>query len=322
MTRKPFAVSNGRPASKFAAASTSPKPKIVLLNKSAPVVANSKPAEPETVKASCGDELAAKLGLENAEKPAEPIANAGNAEGARKGWLTRKGGMREDHHYVDEAGQAKTKLTIQGQQDGQKDIELHLPTATVDAIKSGKWEENKDWSKHAGSENFHTIHGYTPTAEHRAKYPKGSEADKHNAEIGQAVARANAYYVRSRDYDKNEHPHKILKAKAEELLARVHGEMHGKRKAAQAAHDASAPVANRGYHALLNSFRAGALLNYVSRDADVDDLDDEEVIELAGRYAAEGDTMPDDLVERLEEIMSNREQGTEAVANRNITRFK
>ena len=408
MTRKPFAVSNGRPASKFAEASTSPKPKIVLLNGKpcgGGFISDDKECKSGVGSSVSDDDNRAIVGspayrkfmeegdakgynakelvkyrsaesgdyhAERAEKAKDDgekirrhgeaaahyeqaakddptnasiyrekadkhwkehkrldslhnhksVANAGNSEGAHKGWLTRKGGMREDHNYVDEAGVPKTKLTIQAQQDGQKDIEVHLPTATLDAIKSGKWEANKDWSKHAGSENFHVVHGYNPVGDYRQKYAKGSESDKHNSNVGRDIGRANSYYMRARDYDKSELPHKVLTAKAEEALAAVHGEHHPKRKAAEAAHAAMQPVGNRAYHSLLNSFKAGAILNYVSRDADVDDLDDDEVIELAGEYAASGDTMPDDLLERLEEIMSNREQGTEAIANRNVTRFK
>lgn len=241
--------------------------------------------------------LANKLAA--ATKPADAIPNAGNSEGAHAGWLTRRGGVRVDEEFNHEDGSGKhVKLTIQGQNDGQKNIELNLPKDVHAAIAAGAWKPNVELEKHSKGEDFHTIHGYESVTGLRAKYGKGSEADKQNGIIGGQIARAKAYYARARDFGEGTEAQNTLKAKAESIIKEIHDKHHPALAAAKLAHG-SGPVVNRGYGALLNSFRGGLLKNY--------SFDTQEMLDEVMMYAENGEALPDDLREQYEEWLDEQD---------------
>lgn len=267
----------------------------IVSAESAEPVSNSTQAddekkEPETIKASCGDELAEKL------KKAT-VSNAGNSEGAVKGWLTRRGGVRADQEYDDENGVKHVKLTIQGREDGQKNVEVNLPKEVHAAIAAGKWTPDADLEKHSKGEDFHTIHGYEPVGALREKYGKGGEVDQINGKIGGQIGRAKAYFSRARDFADGSEAANVLRAKAESVIREIHDKLHPALATAKAKHTSGA-VGNR-YHALLNSFRQGALLNYGS---DVEDM-----LEEVAEYAERGEALPWDLLAEYEEWLEENE---------------
>jgi len=228
------------------------------------------------------------------------VENAGNSEGAHEGWLTRRGGVRAGDTFDHESGSGKhVKLTIQGQLDGQKNIELDLPKDVHTAIAAGSWKPNADFEKNSRGEDFHTIHGYEPVTKPggiREKYGKGSEPDKANGLIGQNVSRAKAYYARARDFGDGTEAQNALKAKAESILKEIHSKYHPALVKAKAAHASS--LGNRAYGALLNSFRGGLLKNYQH--------DVQEMLDEVADYASNGETLPDDLREQYEEWMDEQ----------------
>lgn len=230
----------------------------------------------------------------------EVVGNAGNSEGAREGWLTRRGGVRAGDTFDHESGSGKhVKLTIQGQLDGQKNIELDLPKDVHTAIAAGSWKPNADFEKNSRGEDFHTIHGYEPVTKPggiREKYGKGSEPDKANGLIGQNVSRAKAYYARARDFGDGTEAQNALKAKAESILKEIHSKYHPALVKAKAAHASS--LGNRAYGVLLNSFRGGLLKNYQN--------DVQEMLDEVADYASNGETLPDDLREQYEEWMDEQ----------------
>lgn len=230
----------------------------------------------------------------------EVVGNAGNSEGAHEGWLTRRGGVRAGDTFDHESGSGKhVKLTIQGQLDGQKNIELDLPKDVHTAIAAGSWKPNADFEKNSRGEDFHTIHGYEPVTKPggiREKYGKGSEPDKANGLIGQNVSRAKAYYARARDFGDGTEAQNSLKAKAESILKEIHSKYHPALVKAKAAHASS--LGNRAYGVLLNSFRGGLLKNYQQ--------DFQEMLDEVADYASNGETLPDDLREQYEEWMDEQ----------------
>lgn len=241
---------------------------------------------------------AAKIHADKHES-ANKLSNAGTSEGAREGWLTRRGGVRADEEFDHEDGSGRhVKLTIQGQNEGQKNIELNLPKEVHAAIAAGKWQPNAELERHSKGEDFHTIHGYESVAGLRAKYGKGSEPDKINGIIGGQIARAKAYYARARDFGEGTEAQNTLKAKAESIIKEIHDKHHPALAAAKLAHG-SGPVVNRGYGALLNSFRGGLLKNY--------SFDTQAMLDEVMMYAENGEALPDDLREQYEEWLDEQD---------------
>lgn len=291
MTKKPFAVRNGRPQ----APSIITRPmnrhdhaaKFANSNCNASQTDSDEEEDDDDDKEKQGAEMEA---TEN--RSAEKVANAGTSEGAAKGWLTRRGGIRVAEEFDHEDGRKHVKLTIQGQEDGQKNVELNLPKETHAAIVAGQWKPDKDMEKHSKGEDFHTIHGYESVAGLRQKYGKGSEVDKINGIIGGQIARAKAYYSRARDFADGSEAQLALKAKAESILKEVNDKHRTALNEAKQRH-AAAPVANRDYLRLLNSFRSGTLVNYSSEV--------QEMLDEVAEYAERGEALPWDLMADYED---------------------
>lgn len=224
------------------------------------------------------------------------VENAGNSEGAKKGWLTRNGGIRADEHFQKDDGSHHVKLTVQGSGDDQKDVQLELPKGTHDAVMAGTFKPSAELEKHSKGEDFHVIHGYEPVERLRAQYGKGSEADKYNGLIGGALGRAKAYYSRSREYPDGSQASHALKARAEQLLSDIHSKHVPAREAAKKM-GAAAGVANSRYMRAVNRIRTGVILNYSSSVRDM--LDEVE------EYSESGEALPDDLREQYEEWLED-----------------
>lgn len=226
----------------------------------------------------------------------EDVQNSENFESASKG----RGGIRVDEEFDHKNGSGKhVKLTIQNWKDGQKDIKMNLPKSVYAALSADQWQSNKEMERQFDGEDFHIKHGYEPVSQPdgiRKKYGKGSEPDIVNGLIGQSLARAKSYYTNAKNFDDGSTAQHALKAKAEDIIKEIHDKHHPDLLKAKASY--VAPLGNRDYAILLNSFRDGLLKNY---RYDVQDMLDE-----VADYASNGDPLPDELRERYEEWLDDQ----------------
>jgi len=295
MTKKPFKVLNGKPF--FSNAGTSEGVKKAWetrktgggVQEQPARISNAGTSEGVAVKKSAveDDDAEAKYGAKG---------NSENFESASKG----RGGIRVDEEFDHKNGSGKhVKLTIQNWKDGQKDIKMNLPKSVYAALSADQWQSNKEMERQFDGEDFHIKHGYEPVSQPdgiRKKYGKGSEPDIVNGLIGQSLARAKSYYTNAKNFDDGSTAQHALKAKAEDIIKEIHDKHHPDLLKAKASY--VAPLGNRDYAILLNSFRDGLLKNY---RYDVQDMLDE-----VADYASNGDPLPDELRERYEEWLDDQ----------------
>lgn len=117
------------------------------------------------------------------------------------------------------------EVSIKGQADGQKPIDLKIPVAAFNEIKEGKFPsipaQVRKWGINDGDlDGIHEKVGYIPVSKLKEKLTGDelAEASRNNAIAGQYGGKARAYITRARDYAPEETAHKVLLVAAARAL--------------------------------------------------------------------------------------------------------